>query len=208
MDRDRLAIISKWGTAQWASMRGALNGCDNLEISATDIPGVTGYRYEFGNFGHENRADPKLRFVGRFQGEKYVPYVLFKSVFQFTHRELECFGCDQHVANVLLCGELVQLKWATASEIGNDYFEVERSKDARIWEPMERIKGAGTVNSNQHYAATDTDPLTGATYYRLKIVEFSGHTDYSVIRSVSCHRQKLTSSIPIPPPVPLRFHRS
>ena len=122
--------------------------------------------------------------MGRFQGEKYVPYVLFKSVFQFTHRELECFGCDQHVANVLLCGELVQLKWATASEIGNDYFEVERSKDARIWEPMERIKGAGTVNSNQHYAATDTDPLTGATYYRLKIVEFSGHNDYSVIRSV------------------------
>lgn len=41
MDRDRLAIISKWGTAQWASMRGALNGCDNLEFSATDISDVS-----------------------------------------------------------------------------------------------------------------------------------------------------------------------
>ena len=43
-------------------------------------------------------------------------------------------------------GEEVVLTWATASEINNDYFTVERSSDGVSFEPIAEIKGAGNSN--------------------------------------------------------------
>ena len=81
-------------------------------------------------------------------------------------------------------GRTVQLEWATASETDNDYFDVERSSDARNWKAIGRIKGAGTVITARNYSTTDSSPLEGRSYYRLKIVDFEGKAEYSNIRVI------------------------
>ncbi|MDQ6481552.1 BspA family leucine-rich repeat surface protein [Dyadobacter sp. LHD-138] len=79
----------------------------------------------------------------------------------------------------------VNLKWTTAAETDNDYFEVQRSTDARQWMALARVKGGGTVTSVQNYTGTDLSPLPGISYYRLKIVDLAGKADYSRIRPVN-----------------------
>jgi surface protein len=40
-DRSRLLDVEQWGTTVWTSMRLAFSGCNNLNITATDIPVLT-----------------------------------------------------------------------------------------------------------------------------------------------------------------------
>ena len=79
----------------------------------------------------------------------------------------------------------VQLKWQTSSETNNDHFEVERSKDLSSWEVIANVKGA--VNSNHiiNYSATDANPFTGISYYRLKQVDIDGKSRYSGIQRIT-----------------------
>lgn len=81
--------------------------------------------------------------------------------------------------------EEVQLKWSTNTEINNDYFTVERSKDGVTFEKVADVKGAGNSNTILHYALTDNTPLQGKSYYRLKQTDFSGQFDYSSIIAVN-----------------------
>ena len=41
-DKDRLTDVRQWGTTAWTSMRSAFYGCSNLQISATEVPNLTG----------------------------------------------------------------------------------------------------------------------------------------------------------------------
>jgi hypothetical protein len=76
------------------------------------------------------------------------------------------------------------LKWATASEKDNDYFEVERSKNALDFESIGKIKGKGTIDLRNDYTFTDESPLKGINYYRLKQVDFDGQYSYTRAESV------------------------
>ena len=78
-----------------------------------------------------------------------------------------------------------QLKWATASEIDNAYFEVERSSDATTWETLGQVKGVGFSVQQQLYNYTDANALTGVNYYRLKQVDVDGKFSYTNIAEVS-----------------------
>ena len=77
------------------------------------------------------------------------------------------------------------LKWATASEIDNAYFEVERSADAATWENLGKVQGAGTSAQQQLYNYTDANALTGVNYYRLKQVDVDGNFTYTNIQEVT-----------------------
>ncbi len=78
----------------------------------------------------------------------------------------------------------VRLDWATAIEIENDYFTIERSADGENFEALETITGAGNSMSMNSYHAYDNLPLDGLSYYRLKQTDFDGTYTYSAIRSV------------------------
>lgn len=73
----------------------------------------------------------------------------------------------------------VHLEWITASEVNNDYFTVERGTDGITFEPLLRVKGAGTVSHELHYEADDIHPLDGISYYRLRQTDFDGTTGFS-----------------------------
>lgn len=86
--------------------------------------------------------------------------------------------------NAQLADDFVQLSWATTAEINNDYFTVERSKDASNWEIVSKLAGAGDSNTELQYDAIDRNPYAGVSYYRLKQTDFDGQYSYSAVESV------------------------
>jgi hypothetical protein len=79
----------------------------------------------------------------------------------------------------------VQLDWSTASEQNNAYFEIQRSPNGVQYEDIGRMTGAGTSSEKHDYIFTDTKPLKGIGFYRLKQVDSDGAFSYSPVVSVT-----------------------
>ena len=78
----------------------------------------------------------------------------------------------------------VVLNWSTASEENNSFFTVERSSDGLAYEELLFIDGAGDSQDILNYTATDLNPLTGRSFYRLKQTDFNGTFERSEAISV------------------------
>jgi hypothetical protein len=76
------------------------------------------------------------------------------------------------------------LSWQTASEQNCDYFEVERSSNSIDFEAIGNVKGHGNSNVPKDYSFIDKTPITGTNYYRLRQVDFDGHSIFSKTVSV------------------------
>lgn len=92
----------------------------------------------------------------------------------------------------------ITLKWETASELNNDYFTIERSKDGLFWEEIKEIEGAGNSNRLIHYQYVDNSPLNGISYYRLSQTDFDGTKEEFDIISVNYDRSNKLSLYPNP----------
>jgi len=79
----------------------------------------------------------------------------------------------------------VELSWQTASEINNDFFTIEKSKDAKDWKEVKIIDGAGNSSEKLSYKSVDERPYSGISYYRLKQTDFDGKFTYSDIEVVT-----------------------
>lgn len=71
-------------------------------------------------------------------------------------------------------GDRVQLAWATTSERDADRFMVERSIDLREYVVVGEVAAKGTTDMRQYYGLTDTNPLPGNNYYRLRQIDRDG----------------------------------
>lgn len=81
----------------------------------------------------------------------------------------------------------VKLKWATASQMNNDYFAIERSSDGIHFKEIGVIDGAGNSNQVMDYTFNDLSVSPVETnYYRLKQTDFDKSFNYSQIISVGC----------------------
>jgi hypothetical protein len=78
----------------------------------------------------------------------------------------------------------VALNWETSSEINNDYFTVQRSKDGATWDNLQQIAGSGNSSGNSTYTANDLAPYSGLSYYRLQQTDLDGKQTYSFICAV------------------------
>jgi uncharacterized repeat protein (TIGR01451 family) len=72
----------------------------------------------------------------------------------------------------------IELKWTTGTEINNDYFTLERSRDLYGWEVLGFVPGAGNSSVPLSYSFSDLRPLDGLAYYRLKQTDFDGKFEY------------------------------
>jgi formylmethanofuran dehydrogenase subunit C len=79
----------------------------------------------------------------------------------------------------------VELNWATASEINNAYFQIEKSIDAINFEAIDKVEGYGNSNVVMEYSYTDHNAINGISYYRLKQIDFNGEYEYSQILAVN-----------------------
>lgn len=73
----------------------------------------------------------------------------------------------------------IQLTWETASEAGNDYFEVQRATDGKEFVSIGVVKGQGYSVAPFQYSYEDREIPQGTLYYRLHQVDFDGVSDYS-----------------------------
>ena len=78
-------------------------------------------------------------------------------------------------------GEYNKLNWITTTEINNDYFVLESSKDGYYFSFVGEVNGAGNSTQQIDYELIDKKPLADLTYYRLKQVDFDGKYSYSNI---------------------------
>ena len=83
-------------------------------------------------------------------------------------------------------GQNVNLVWATATEVNNLGFEIERSKvkgqnSNNEWEKLSFVKGAGNSQTSHSYQYTDSDLNDGKFEYRLKQINLDGSFTYSNI---------------------------
>ncbi len=87
-------------------------------------------------------------------------------------------------------GNSVELEWATATEVNNYGFEVERrvikendednSELNATWEKVAFVEGSGNSNSQKIYTYADKNPVGGTKFaYRLKQIDIDGTFEYS-----------------------------
>jgi len=90
-----------------------------------------------------------------------------------------------------LNGDEVQLKWATANELNNDFFSIQHSTDGISFTNIKRIDGAGDASVVNTYSTIDQNPSRGINYYRLQQTDFDGTTSHSPIETVKVFSGKI-----------------
>jgi hypothetical protein len=98
------------------------------------------------------------------------------------------------------CNSKICLAWQTESEINNSHFTIERSINAKNFEAIKTVEGAGNSNSILNYSSFDYYPLNGISYYRLKQTDFDGQSTYSQIESILFDRLENNTLIAYPNP--------
>lgn len=88
--------------------------------------------------------------------------------------------------------------WVTASERDLEKFVVERSQDGNTFEAVGQVAAAGNSESTLTYQFTDSKPVNGILYYRLKMVDTDGSFTYSDVVSIPYNEATMASVYPNP----------
>lgn len=83
----------------------------------------------------------------------------------------------------------VKLNWTTASEMNNDFFSIERSRDGENWINIANIDGSGNSSVAVNYSYSDFQLQNDISYYRLKQTDLNGESKYSTLISVQGCRE-------------------
>ncbi len=92
----------------------------------------------------------------------------------------------------------VALQWDVDQESGIDYYEIQRSDDGTNYS---KIGVANAVNSTMRYTYTSTDNNLSKSlyYYRIKIIELSGVTEYSNVIVLKTNQATAITGIKVMP---------
>lgn len=93
--------------------------------------------------------------------------------------------------NVVKSQQTSYLTWITGSERNSLSFEVERYSENQEFEQIGIVYSIGESQEEQFYNYTDVNPLNGANYYRLKLMDMDGSFKYSEVRTVSFDKDVL-----------------
>lgn len=86
--------------------------------------------------------------------------------------------------NAVASTKNVQLSWATAQEVSNDYFSILHSTDGRSFNEIGRVIGRGDYNGESNYNFTTEKMSSGQHYFKLKQVDFDGNYEVFPVKSV------------------------
>ncbi len=81
------------------------------------------------------------------------------------------------------------INWTTASEVNNNFFTLEFSKNGFDFIKLTDIHGAGNSSTTNHYNFINYDISEGHSYYRLKQTDFNG--DYEIFKIISSYRESI-----------------
>jgi hypothetical protein len=74
-----------------------------------------------------------------------------------------------------------KLFWATATEENSDFFEVQRSADGQSFETIGTVQASINSNEAKNYTFDDVNPLTGINYYRIRLINKDGSSEFTDI---------------------------
>jgi hypothetical protein len=84
---------------------------------------------------------------------------------------IELMDFQAHLVN----NNAIELTWQTASEINNRGFQIERSTDGGVFNPIEFVKSQGDSKMFKSYQFIDNQFITNANnYYRLRQIDNDG----------------------------------
>lgn len=92
----------------------------------------------------------------------------------------------------------VKLDWTTASELNNDHFEIERSKDGINFYKIGEVVSRGNSTVTQQYVYYDEQPVPGKAFYRLKQVDKDARFKHSDTRWVLLNDPRTFVAYPNP----------
>lgn len=105
--------------------------------------------------------------------------------------QLISFKATKQDANVLI-------SWQTATELNNDYFTLEKSKNLDFWSTIAMVNGSGNSNSVLSYSLEDRNPFEGVSYYRLSQTDFDGQS--TTFKPVAVDFNKLSKGFQLQTP--------
>ncbi len=82
----------------------------------------------------------------------------------------------------------VDLSWSTMMESNIEYFEIQRSGDGMNFEDIDSVMSLMKITTNVYqlqYNYTDTHPLMGTSYYRVKVVGKNGYINQSPVVQIN-----------------------
>jgi hypothetical protein len=172
-ERSQLRIVSAAGTSLVALNWTGLSGMSNF--------GNSYIRFRLASYREEAARPLGMARRGEVQDYNFPIYASSLPV------ELIEFKAEAHYKNTTL------LKWSTASEFNNDYFEVQRKK-GNTWFALGKVAGSGISKKVNEYKFVDETPDAGINYYQLKQVDYDGKTEYSPIVSVTFENKPQTKT--------------
>lgn len=81
--------------------------------------------------------------------------------------------------SAMLQSDSVLLKWAACGAMNKEYFEVQRSTNARTWKVIAQVPTSLQSSLYENYYEADEHPVRGQAYYRLRTVNPDGTSKYS-----------------------------
>ncbi|MBC7488450.1 MAG: T9SS type A sorting domain-containing protein, partial [Cytophagaceae bacterium] len=119
-----------------------------------------------------------------------------------TSRFSDCQVCSLPITLLYFNGHRnnfeVLLTWATAMELNNKEFTIERSENGHTFYPIGTVAGAVNSSSVISYQFVDKQPLPGVSYYRLKQEDIDG--THSLSRIIAVSDKKASGLIVFPNP--------
>jgi hypothetical protein len=90
-----------------------------------------------------------------------------------------------------------KLEWTTTSEANSDRFDIQRSRDGKLWNTIGSVKSKGESKEITNYAFEDKFPVNGQNLYRLRMVDKDATFAFS--RIVNLHFEGLPSLVNVYP---------
>lgn len=152
--------------------------CQGTTIQTCDITAMGSGPFE-GSCSTANFTAPTGSFYGFQVNGTCTPVMSFSSCTGGSVLPVELAGFVASYAN-----DQVELKWQTLSELNNDRFEVEHSRDGYHFQKVGTVEGEGTTAEAKSYFYFHRMSIGGTHYYRLKQIDTDGTFDYSNVVGV------------------------
>lgn len=96
--------------------------------------------------------------------------------------------------------DVISVNWATASELNNERFIIQRSYDGREFDDIGTVMGAGNSFNILNYKFEDNlvSLTSNDIFYRIKQIDYDGSNDYSQVVKVAVDKENSIRVYPNP----------
>ena len=94
----------------------------------------------------------------------------------------------------------MRIEWTAQQETNIGRYEVERSTNGQQFSTLGNVQAKGNSSVAKNYNLFDPNPFSGASFYRIKIIE-AGHITYSRVLKVNITGSSLNTLTIYPNPI-------